>query len=317
MKNEIIQWLSTGQNGVIRLDIPILTFGSNSPRLVITNSVHGDEHVGLAVISKLVDILRVKSLTGTVSFVLAANPAAQFVRARVSPQDFKDLNRVGSGRKDGYYTDRLGSKLFDFFKSYDFVVNIHEFEMHTPITAVFLNAGKDEIKKKILAGIKAFSPEIVWAVKNSKESDIQYQTTLDAALANAGIPSFIVETVQLPFITDNEIDKVVNGFLKLMSHLGILQNVKTEEQEESFRYYHRHEITSDIAGYWEPNQINILQNVKKGDLIGEIRALPDLESEPIFSPLSGTLIQIRHRQLVGTGTSLFSIGIPIESAKLK
>ncbi|MHB2149623.1 succinylglutamate desuccinylase/aspartoacylase family protein [Calditrichota bacterium LG25] len=309
MKQEKVQWIYTGQSGVLRLDIPVLTFGAGKPKLVITSSVHGDEPLGLAVMSQLVDYLRRENLKGTVSLVLAANPAAQFVAQRVSPQDFKDLNRVGSGNHRGYYTDRLGARLFDFFKEFDFVVNIHEFEMHTPVTTFFLNEGSIAVKRKILEGIQAFYPEIVWIKKETNERDSQYKNTLDAALANAGIPGFIVEAVQLPFITDREIDRVLNGLIRLTEYLGILPSKSFKAtKENNLPYFYRNEFTSDIAGYWEPEQRDILTSIKKGDVIGRIKTLPDFETKPIVAPFSGTLIQLRHRQLVGTGTSLFSIG---------
>ncbi len=315
MQNRNIQWIPTGQVGVVSLDIPVISFGNKRPKIIITSSVHGDEVLGLAIISQLVDYVETHDIQGTVSFLLAANPAAQFFGQRVSPQDFKDLNRLGAGNARGYYTDRLASTLFEFLCDYDFVVNIHEFEMHTPVTTFFIGAGDEKVQKKILQGIKAFSPEIMWVTNPQNERDVQYQNTLDAALAKAGVPSFIIETVQLPFITERKINQVADGLINLMAHLGIVtaKNRKNTNSETETMKFYRNEITTDLAGFWEPRKLPLFTPIKEGDTIGEIRTLPDFEVHSVFSPISGTLIQLRHRQLVGTGSSIFSIGVKPES----
>jgi len=309
MKQGHIQWLHTGRVGVVSLDIPVITFGGNKkPRIAITSSVHGDEPLGLVVISRLVDYLDEQNLAGTVSLVLAANPAAQLLGQRVSPQDFKDLNRAGAGNAKGYYTDRLAANLFEFLRNFDFVVNIHEFEMHTPVTAFYIGEGNSSTKQRILDGIEAFAPEIVWVAKHTNKRDNQYLNTLDAALARAGVPSFIVETVQLPFITEREINHVVNGVIRLMALLGIVTPKNRKAPNGKKLTLYRNEITTDVAGLWEPRKLSLFTPIKAGDVIGEIRTIPEFTVELITAPISGTLIQLRHRQLVGTGSSIFSIG---------
>ncbi len=186
--------VSMGQGGVLILESPVLTLGKGTPKLAVTCSVHGGEHTGILIVAKILEKLKEGSVIGSVSFVLAANPSAQFVGRRVSPQDLKDLNRAGKGRSNGTYTERVASKLFDFLRTFDFVVNIHEFEMHTPITAVYMNVGDDKVRKKTLDGISAFMPDVVWVIDYEQTSDVQYFATLDTALAKSGVPNFPIET---------------------------------------------------------------------------------------------------------------------------
>ncbi len=306
MNKKYLQWLSAGQNGIFNLDIPILTFGQGNPKIVITSSVHGDEPIGIVLMIKLVEYLQHQNLSGTVSLIISANPSAQFVKQRVSPQDFKDLNRVGKGNPKGNYTDRLGYKLFNYFKEYDFVVNMHEFEMHTPITAFYQKTDNIRVNDRILNAIRAFSPEIVWITRQKNDWDMQYKNTLDYVLSSEGIPSFIIETVQLPFIKKDEIDSVVKGLISIIEYMGILPSKGNNRKLLSMFY--RNEYTSDIAGYWEPLENHLLKAVKKGDLIGEIKTFPYFERVPIYSTISGILLQVRHRALGNTGMSLFSIG---------
>jgi len=302
-----ITWLPVGQVGTIRLDIPVYTIGSGKPIFGITCFVHGNEPAGAYIVSRLIDQLQLSnSLYGTVHILPMVNPAAQFINSRVSPLDQKDLNRMGYGRQDGSLTERIGASLFEFLSQCDMVVNIHEFEMHTPTTAVFMNAGSTELKINTLTAIKAFSPDIIWVIDISQSSDEQYRLTLDTALASAGVTNFPIETAQLAYLTDTDIEKASQGLLRVATHIGILEPATVNPFSPAPAFI-RQEIRTNDAGLWEPN-VELMQVVKSGDLIGTLRAIPEFKIQSLYSPVSGVLVQYRHRELVSTGTSLFSIG---------
>ncbi len=305
---ENINWIKVGQKGIINLDLPVYSIGNGkNPSLAITCSVHGDETAGLFIVSKMLELLKNKSLKGTIYIIPAANPAAQFMNSRVSFLDHKDLNRVGGGRKDGSLTERTASALFEFLSARDAVINIHEFEMKTPVTGIFDNIGSLEIKKEIINLLKAFSPEIIWVLNFSKESDIQYHNTLDISLTHSGIPNFPIETTQLSLLSEQDIIKAAQGLINVASYLGI-----TDKISENILNSHiliRHEVTSELSGIWEPNpELNLKEEIEKGKQIGTLKTLPDFQEHHIFSPYTGVLMQYRHRQLVATGAGLFSIG---------
>jgi predicted deacylase len=300
-------WLSVGQAGVVRLDIPVYTIGNGKPVFGITCSVHGDEPSGLYIVARLLEYLKqVDKISGTIHIVPAANPAAQLVNKRVSPLDLKDLNRAGRGRQDGTFTDRVGARLFDFLSQCDLVVNIHEFEMHTPVTAVFMNAGDTSTKIKTLAAIRAFAPDILWVINPDQNSDTQYQATLDTALAQAGIANFPIETTQLAFLSEDEIDKAALGLFHVATHLGICKSFLELHSFVAPAFF-RQEVTAGEAGLWEPN-CELMQAVEAGEQIGMLRTLTGFQQMQINSPSKGILVQYRHRHLVATGTSLFSLG---------
>jgi predicted deacylase len=307
MQSYSISWLTVGQVGMIRLDIPVYTIGDGKPVLGITCFIHGNESAGVYIVARMLDHLQFRGITrGTVHIIPVANPAAQFVGERVSLLDYMDLNRVGSGSRDGSFTERLSAQLFDFLSMCDLVINIHEFEMRTPTTGVFMNAGSTEIKVRTLAAIQAFSPDIIWVIDPSQRTDARYQATLDTALAEAGVVNFPVETTQLAFLTDTEINRAAKGLLRVAAYMGMLK----PELESSFApapAFTREEFRSETAGLWEPSRL-LMQEIKPGEAIGILRTLPEFKSQTIYSPRLGILMQCRNRQLVATGASLFSIG---------
>ncbi len=308
MKKSKIRRLSVGQVGITRLDIPVYTIGTGKPIFAITSHIHGNESAGVFILSRFVDqLLANNHLFGTVHIIPVANPAAQFVNSRVSLLDQKDLNRIGFGSLDGSYTERIGARLFNFLKKCDLVINIHEFEMHTPILAAFMNAGKAKVKSKTLAAIRAFSPNIIWAIETSQSNDEQYQFTLDTALSEVDVTNFPIETTQHAYLTDSEIDNVVQGLLRVTAHVGILKS-QFDIPSILAPAFVRKEIRVNQAGLWETT-VKLMQEVKKGDPIGTLKTLPDFQKISIDSPLDGVLIQHRRCELVATGTGLFSIGI--------
>nr|AUN36949.1 hypothetical protein [uncultured bacterium] len=264
------------------------------------------------IVARFIDYLEsIDELNGTIHILPSANPAAQFVNTRVSPLDYKDLNRAGRGNSEGSYTDRLGAKLYDFLVSCDFVVNIHEFEMLTPTTAVFMNAGSKDIKTKTLAAIKSFAPDIIWVIDASQNQDVQYQATLDTALTEAGVANFPIETTQLLLMNNNEIDRIARGLMNVAAHFGIVSTL-SNSSHNSIPAYVRHEITANYSGLWEPKE-GLMRQVNQGEEIGVLRQLPDFQRRVLYSPLSGVLIQYRKHQVVSTGTSLIGIGSTVQS----
>jgi predicted deacylase len=135
---------------------------------------------------------------------------------------------------------------------------------------------------------------------------VQYQATLDIALAQAGIANFPIETTQLLFLTDTEMDEAAHGLIRVAAHLRII-HASNESHFSVPPAFIRQEVTADNAGLWEPNRA-LMQEIGMGDEIGTLRKLPDFQQQKIRSPSQGVLVQYRHRQLVSTGTSLFSIG---------
>jgi predicted deacylase len=310
MQFGISKVINIGQVGMTQLEIPVYTIGYGEPILGITCYLHGDETSGIYVLAKVIDHLKsISSLSGTVHLIPVANPAAQFVKHRLSPIDWYDINRLKQGNKEGTLTERNAFYLFEFLLKCDLVINIHAFEMISPVTAVFMNAGSEKVRNAILAAIKAFSPEIIWTTDVAENYDSTYYSTLDVTLAEAGIPNFSIETSEIMFLTDKQIKRTSDGIFKVASYMGILkesffcQEMINEPQILSQRKV----FTADVPGLWEPS-IKIAQLVNQETKIGTLRTLHNFDKEDIHPTCSGILFQYRNCQHVATGTSLFSIG---------
>jgi predicted deacylase len=306
----ISQVINIGQIGMTQMEIPVYTFGKGEPVLCITCYLHGDETAGIYVLANVVDYLKsVDSLRGTVHIIPVANPAAQFVKNRLSPIDSQDINRLRKGNKEGTLTERNAFYLFEFLVKCDLVINIHAFEMISPVTAVFMNAGSQEIRNKTLAAMKAFSPEVIWMTDVSENNESIYQTTLDVTLAEEGVTNFSIETPEIMFLTNEQIRRASQGILNVANHMGILKVYGCNEMARETQVISQRKVfTVHVAGLWEPN-VTLTQLVEHDTQVGTLRTLHNFEKQDIVADCSGILFQYRSRQHVATGASLFSVGV--------
>ncbi len=303
-----INYLKLGQKGVINYDLPVYSIGSSKPEITIACSIHGDETAGLFIVSNFLKKIADKKILGKINIIPSANPVAQFLYSRTAFLDQKDLNRTGNGRDNGSYTDRLANTLMNFYLNSDIVINIHEFEMISPVMAIFDRVNEIEIENKIMEAIKVFNPDMIWQINYDKSSDIQYQTTLDMALTKKGIVNFAFETSQLALISKEDIEKASQGLFNLVSYYGMIENT-LEQNNKIITAYIRKETTSELSGLWEPNEsLKVLTKIKKGQIIGKIISLPDFMETEIYSQEDGILLQYRHRQIIGTGSAIYSLG---------
>jgi len=237
---------------------------------------------------------------------LAANPLAQALQQRVSPNDFHDLNRVFPGNADTDFTQRIASKIVDLCKGADAVVDLHTFQDEAPIVAIFMNSGTKATRTKIMAMIKAFSPEAVWKLNFASKEEAKLAGALGPILANMGIPNFAVEMPECFSISDRQIEHVKDGLLRVLSNVGVLKaptKIKTPEPS----VFNRVKVRVNNAGLFIPTK-KLLSKVKKGEVVGQLIKLPLFDTESMCAPCDGVLLVMRTRDLVSTSDVVFSIG---------
>jgi predicted deacylase len=308
MKHRIkISYLAVGHIGSLPIRVPITTIGKGAPHLAILCSMHGNETASLVISQHFVkELMRTDSLSGSVSIITAANPFAQATRSRVLVSDYLDLNRIERGQPDGTLTERLAHTLYQFLSKCSFVIDLHEFIMQTPTMAIYIPSSDHEVDQRILQGIAAFSPSLVWAMNFDTSQETKYSRGLLATLIHQQrIPGFGVETSRLVELTSATIHQAAEGLVEVAKLMGIIEGQCRISTPPAFV---RKPMYSSQAGIWIP-KATLLNSIKEGGMIGEITSLDLKESIPIVSDIEGPLIQLASADLVDTGTSLFTIGI--------
>lgn len=309
-----VSHLEIGHIGSLPISIPITTIGEGDPHIAILCGIHGDEITGL-VISRhfLRELMKKNTLHGSVSIITAANPLAQATRTRVAVPDYLDLNRVGQGKSNGVFTERLAYTLCEFLSECTFFVDLHEFVMSTPTLAIYIPSSQREVDQLILQGIAAFSPSLVWAMNLAVPEEIKYSGSLLAALINHGTPGFAVETSRLVELSPETINQIVEGLIEITKLIGVTEGQPRISTPPAFV---RKVMHSDQAGIWTP-KATLLSLIQESEIIGGITSLDLIKDIPVFSHAEGTLIQLASSDLVDTGTSLFTIGVEDPNVTIK
>jgi len=295
-----------GEIGIFEVGIPIVQVrNGESPHLGILCGVHGDETASLFISHLLMERLLSEKVQGTISIITAANPFAQSTNSRVSLIDFYDLNRTGAGKPNGVLTERVAYKIIDFVSSNcSHVIDLHEFEMDTPPMAIYIPSHDESVDNQILHMIGVFKPDTVWSMDLSSPDEVRYTGSLLSVLIGKGVPGFAIETSRLCSVSQQDIEKVVDGILEVSKLIGVVAGEYRYESPVAYKRIVKH---SDFAGIWIPAK-SLMNQVRAGDKMGTIIGLDLVSQYDIFASNDGTLIQMRRVELVQTGFNLFTIG---------
>ena len=307
MRKPTISHIHLADFGAIDLAIPVLTYGSGRPTVSLVAGVHGDEVAGLFVFDKLINEL--PDYKGQLRLIPSANPVAQALSLRASPRDNLDLNRIFPGRADGQLPELIAYRLMKILSDSDLVIDFHSFGLKNPIMAIFADCGEDEVRQKSYEYICAFAPEMIWLLDIGNKLDLSYKGAMAPALAARGVPNFAVEMPANHRMTENDVSVAVEGIKSVMALAGMLPQEKHEPQNPPM--YRRADVHVTESGLFYPLK-EIMNPIKKGEVIGHLTSIRTFESEKIKAPEDGMLLQIHTRDFVTTGQSLFSMGIPAQ-----
>lgn len=299
MKNVVFKKLSLGKLGVMSLDLPYLIIGKGRPRGLILGLEHGNELSSLAVIAKF---LESKKLYGQAVIVSVANPFGLLFGERNEPFDEKDLNRNFPGKEKGDLAQRLAAALFFLAKSCDFVVDLHSFRNRlTEIICGFTETNDARVKNRVIKMIKAMEPDFVWKIDLRDKDDKRFYGTLDQAMARVGIPAIFVETPNLQFISDTQIQRVDSGLVNIFKQFD-----KRGGNKKIFAFSAQY-VFADQSGLFVPG-VFPKAKVKAGEVLGEVLVLPNFKKTKIKSPYQGVVMSIQSKNFIRLGTKLASIG---------
>lgn len=298
MKKIRIKKLSLGKLGVINIDLPYLIIGKGKPKGLILGLQHGSEFSSLAIIPELIK----NRINGQAIIVPVVNPFGILFGTRNEPLDGKDLNRNYPGKTQGDFTQRLAAAIFSLASSCDFVVDLHSFSNRlTEITCGFTRINNVKVKNKIMKMINAINPDFVWKIDLKNKDDKRFYGAFDETMARVDVPTIFIEMPNLQFISEMQIQKVVDGLINIFKQFGergINKNIIVFSAQYVF---------ADYSGLFIP-KVFPKDKVKARGVLGEVLVLPDFKKVKIKSPYSGIVMSIQGRNFIRLGTKLASIG---------
>ncbi|MBS3112154.1 succinylglutamate desuccinylase/aspartoacylase family protein [Candidatus Woesearchaeota archaeon] len=299
LKNSLKK-INVGNLGSFNVEIPVIKLGYGNPKITILTGLHGDEYSGLLILKELLNKIEVKK--GTLQLIVCANPLARVTKTRETFTDFMDLNRAFPGDEKGSMTQKIAHKLLQILGDSNLVIDLHTMFLRTKPTPIFVSC-RTSVDEKSIEALKAFGHENVWKVEAISET--QYGQSLGAFLARQMIPHFALETDNINYITDEDLNSVVEG---LKSVLAKNEMINSEIKNVEIKTFVRNRFYVSNSGIFIPH-VKVNDEVNENDLIGYIISQEDFEMEEVRSSKSGFVSDINPKSFVLDGEHVYSIGV--------
>lgn len=305
-----IKTIRVGYAGLTPVDITVLEIGTAKPVVTIVCGIHGNEYSSLYVIERLINTLNNKEVIGTLKIVLNANPWGQALKIREVPKDNADLNRICPGNADADLSKRIANSIYQYCLDSSAVIDLHTFEDPCVPMAIYMNSGSEAIRRQSMELIKVSNCKLIWKLNYSSPEEVKMSGALCAVLAENGVPGYAIEVPEEHLITDEEITGVVSGIKQSLVYCKVLAGDKPTES--TVKTLDRETVRSDITGLYQ-SKVPLQTMVEKGDIVGELTALPSMKRTNVLSPYKGLVVINKSRGYVSTGDRLFCVGSNLKS----
>ena len=292
-----LNWYQLPTKTIIEIPVSIYRSVNPGPVVLLQAGMHGDETNGIEVVRRLITRPEVRNpLCGTVIAIPVINTFAFLYGTRDLP-DGKDLNRCFPGNKNGSLGSRIAYDLtHEIIPQIDLGIDFHtggkQINNYPQLRCVFEDAVSIELAKKFSA------PYII----NSPFRDHSFRK--EAAKYNK--PVLVFEGGESSRFHYQYINEGVNGCLRLMNHLGMID---VEVRETPAVLIHKTSwLRARASGMFHCSKTNGV-SVIKGEVIGEITDPFGEHKEKIVAPSNGFIVAINTHPVINQGDALMHFGM--------
>ena len=294
------------------LDIPVALFhgARPGPVLALVAGAHGTEYASVIAMEQLIRQLDPAKIRGTVIVVPLVNiPSFQKMVPHLNPVDGKNMNRFYPGNPTGTQTERASFAITrQVVEPSDHLVDMHGGDIDESLRpfsywTVTGHAAQDAASK---AMVLAFGlPYIV--VSRDRPQDAGASRYLENTASTRGKASFTAEAGHAGTVDASDVDTLVNGSLKLMAHLRMLDR-KASAVRHPVWLTEMLSVTATVGGIFYP-EVKRDQRVKKGARLGHTTDYLGREVEVATAPADGIVLYVRPVPSMNTGETIAAIGV--------
>ena len=266
----------------------------DGPVLLLTGGLHGDEINGIEIIRRLIASKKILPKKGTVIAIPIVNVYGFILNERGVP-DGKDINRSFPGVKGGSLARLLAYTLLnDIIPEIDCGIDFHTggaSRANFPQIRCSLNLND----AKELA--QAFAPPVIL-------HSILISHSFRSAAHKKGKPILVYETGESSRFDEFGISEGINGTLRLMKHLNMIDEAPAESGIKTFRKSIW--VRARNAGLFLPI-LKLGETVTKNQIIATINDPYGAKNTKMISPVNGRIIGQNNKPLVHKGDALIHI----------
>jgi len=308
----------------VTIPVVIVNGAEDGPRLWLQAGCHGEEVAGTFCVTEIVNGLDPNKLRGAVIGIPVVNTPALMasnfstVGQRLTPGDFKNLNRVFPGDPNGSLSDQIADRLFTEIKKWaDVLIDVHDggWALNEAPLVIFPKTGNPEFNRKQRDLARSLLLDIVWVTTASLPGAGGALGDACFKAAELGIPSLMLElsgSYNYPEGYEYSVGGRVKGILNAMRFLemigGKVENGKKQKMivDAWFRCV-KH-------GGFLHYKVELGEIVTKGQVIAEVKDIFNREVVDTFvCPFENGLIAVRRSHpAVNPGDWVVNIGQVVE-----
>jgi predicted deacylase len=295
------------------LTLPVIIVGGrdDGPTMYFQGAIHGNEVTGVEVLRGILARLDPAQMRGTLVCVPTANAPAFITKTRGFSLEERgpfDMNRIYPGNAKGVLSERIVHTLFhEFVLKTDVTVDFHSaLEGCNIYPFVYVDPADDEtgsLEVRVRLA-QAFGTDLAYYKKRGAKMGTSVMTGSLSAQADAQRkPVLTFEMGESDRISWDVVDRCVEGGLNMLRAMEMIPGkavLKTDQRKFSTIGM----VISDHAGLFHP-KVALGQEVKKGQLLGEVVDLFTDERHPSVAPNDGVVLRLMLTSPVMTGAELF------------
>ncbi|HEY5891043.1 MAG TPA: succinylglutamate desuccinylase/aspartoacylase family protein [Acidimicrobiia bacterium] len=291
--------LSTGSTA--SLPVAVINGRSTGPNVWISGAIHGDEVNGVDIVRRVMKQLDAKSLRGAVIAVPIVNPLGFIHESRYMP-DRRDLNRSFPGSARGSSASRLAHLFMtEIVDKCAVGIDCHTATGHrTNVPQIRTDTDDPET----LSLARAFGAQFIIHARLRDGS-------LREAATSRGIKVLLLEAGQAHRFNDDAISVGVNGILRSLRSLGMI-DARLPRGKPTRVIRKTRWVRARRGGIVEVFS-KLSQRVEEGDIIAEISDAFGYRPTSVRATASGWVIGRSLNPQVNPGDALVYIGVDPES----
>lgn len=285
----------------LRLHALVATGRADGPTVVVLAGIHGDEYEGITAIPEIFRRLDPALLRGTFVALPVCNVPAYVAASRTSPVDGLNMARVFPGDPNGAVTQRIAYWLGEcIMRHADLIVDLHSAGLFYNIPML---CGYYLPDARSRAVAMQFGADVVWG-----HPDMALGRTMSFAVEH-GIPGVYTEAPGGGRVRPEDLATMVTGVFNSLKVIGMLDGAP-DARPPTHRLVGAGDLDHIIAashGGLFFARVHLLDDVRAGDVLGEVRDTLGQMLEEIRSPADGLVITMRGLLRVNAGDGLFAL----------
>jgi predicted deacylase len=283
--------------------------GAKPGRVVsFVSGAHGTEYTSIVALTKLIERIDPKKLSGTVIVVPLLNVASfEQMVPHINPVDRKGMNAAYPGNPSGTQTERaLGMVAAQVVKPADVIVDLHGGDLDEDLRPYSYwmrsgNAAQDSASKVL---DRAFGLDMV-IVSDVDVTNPARTRSLSGYSLSLGKATFVAEAGRSGLVTPEETAMLVNGSLNVLASLKMIDRAVPPAPGITW-VGHDQRVSADSGGMFFATALRG-SRVLKGERVGYITDYVGRHVSDVLAPQSGVVSFIRGVPSLAKGSTVVTV----------